>query len=134
MSATNASREHPEAKTDPATILVAEDEILIRAMVAQHLRSAGFRILEASNAREAIEILSSGEAVDVVFTDVRMEDRTDGLRLAQWVRENHPAVCIVFASGEKNLGDAFPGARIFCKPYDMDQVESYIRSVIPDCG
>jgi DNA-binding NtrC family response regulator len=126
------SSHEPEAKLREPTVLVAEDEVLIRAMVAQHLRCAGFRIIEASNAHEAIDILSSGESVDVLFTDVRMVDDKDGIRLAQWVDRNHPAIRIVFGTGETTLIDAVPGARLFSKPYDLQDVETHIRGLLSD--
>ena len=71
MSAQNKICEEPGTFFRPPVVLVAEDEILLRVMLAQHLRSAGFRVLEASNANEAVEILEAGEKVDVLFTDVR---------------------------------------------------------------
>ncbi|HEX4160169.1 MAG TPA: response regulator [Rhizomicrobium sp.] len=130
MSAIIQSCHEPKAELRAPTVLVAEDEILIRAMVAQHLRSAGFRIIEASNAHEAIDILTSGESVDVLFTDVRMVGEKDGIRLAQWVERNRPAIRIVFGSGETNLVDAVPGARLFSKPYDLEDVERYVRGLV----
>jgi DNA-binding NtrC family response regulator len=132
MSAMIQSSHEPELRQP--TVLIAEDEVLIRAMVAQHLRNAGFRIVEASNAHEAIEILSSGESVDVLFTDVRMVDDKDGIRLAQWVDRNHPAIRIVFGSGETNLVDVVPGARLFSKPYNLEDVEAHIRGLVADSG
>src|SRR5262245_62435762 len=56
----------------PLTILVVEDEVLVRLMIADELRQAGFVVLEAVNADEAMVVLSGPEAVDLLFTDVRM--------------------------------------------------------------
>lgn len=119
-----------EADRGAATILVAEDEVLIRAMLAHHLRSAGFRVAEAANADEAIEILDSGERVDVLFTDVCMPGRCNGVGLARWVRQHHPAIRIVFASGEKDLVHDIPDAKFFSKPYDFGDVENHIRNLL----
>src|ERR1700722_17688960 len=130
----NQSCAEAEIHLPAPTVLVAEDEVLIRALLAHHLRELGFRIIEASNAGEATEILKSGEHVDVLFTDVRMPGENDGIRLAQWVRQNHPAVRIVFGSGEKSLADIVPGARQFPEPYDFDEVEAHIRSLLRDSG
>jgi DNA-binding NtrC family response regulator len=130
MSVLSEPCSEPEADLRAPTVLIAEDEILIRALLAQHLRCAGFRILEASNAGEAIDILGSDEKVDVLFTDVRMPDESDGVRLAQWVRKHHPAVRIVFGSGENNIAHTIPGARLFSKPYDLDEVEDHIRRLV----
>jgi len=132
VSAMKQSCREPEADLRAPVVLVAEDEILIRITLTQHLRNAGFRIIEASGASEAIGILSSGERVDVLFTDVRMPGDSDGIRLAQWVKQNHPGVRIVFASGEKNIGEIVHGTRLFPKPYDLEEVESYIRELVAD--
>lgn len=99
-------------------------------MVAHHLRSAGFRIAEAANAEEAIEILDSGERVDVLFTDVCMPGRCNGVGLARWVRQHHPAIRIVFASGENNFAHDILGAKFFSKPYDFDEVEIHLRELL----
>jgi DNA-binding NtrC family response regulator len=134
MSVMSLASVEPETEFPETSVLVAEDEVLIRAVLAQHLRGAGFRILEASNAREAMDILNSGEKVGVLFTDVRMLDEKDGIRLAQWVRQNYPSVRIVFGSGERNLDNIVPGAKLFSKPYDFDQVENFIRGLLADSG
>jgi DNA-binding NtrC family response regulator len=105
--------------------------IRTRASLAQRLRDAGFRVLEASNAGEAIEILHSGDNVDAPFTDVRMSHDNEGIRLAQWIGHNHPAVRVVFGSGERNLGGIVPGARPFSKPCDFDE-GTYIRGLLAD--
>lgn len=54
------------------TVLVVEDDILVRLTIADHLRGAGYIVFEAPNAAEAAAVFASGERVDVVFTDVQM--------------------------------------------------------------
>ncbi len=71
----------PEPYADRVTVLVAEDEILIRMDVAEALREAGFRVLETSSADEAIQLLEQGHAVDVIFSDINMPGKIDGLDL-----------------------------------------------------
>lgn len=130
MSATTRPCHEPDADYRSPTILVVEDEILIRVMLAHHLRNAGFRIIEAGNAGEAAKILDSGEIVDVLFTDVRMPGEHDGIWLAQWARENYPAIGIAFGSAEKNLARVIVGARFFAKPYDFAEVEAHVRDLL----
>jgi len=132
MSAMNKTCHAPKADLRAPVVLVAEDEILIRITLTQHLRNAGFRIIEASNAQEAMDIFDSGENVDVLFTDIRMPGDRDGIRLAHWVKQNHPDVRIVFASGERDIGDIVQGTRLFSKPYDLEEVVDYIRSLLMD--
>ena len=115
-------------------VLVVEDEILIRFMVTDYLRSAGYIVVEAANAAEALEVLTSGERVDIMFTDVQMPGTMDGLMLVRWVYENRPGVKVLVTSG-KGDGAALSsgliaGEAFFSKPYSLDVVASRIRSLV----
>jgi Response regulator receiver domain len=82
-----ASSEHaPQASeaTRRRVILVVEDELLVRLTIPDYLRDAGYAVVEAANATEALEIFASGEPVDAVFTDVEMPDAMNGLMLKCW--------------------------------------------------
>jgi CheY-like chemotaxis protein len=80
------------------TILVVEDEVLIRMPIAQYLRDCGYKVIEAANADEAITVLSHKETVvDVVFTDIDMPGALDGFGLAKWVREHRHGVDVILA-------------------------------------
>jgi CheY-like chemotaxis protein len=73
------------------TILVVEDEFLIRAMLSDYLQECGFKVLEASSGDEAVAIIENVDVViDLVLTDIRMPGAMDGFGLAQWVRTNRP--------------------------------------------
>lgn len=88
------------AVTQPfGTVLVVEDEVLIRMDVADYLRDNGFQVVEAANAAEAVAVLSSTTTVDLVFTDVQMPGAMDGLGLARWIRQHRPGLPIVVTSG-----------------------------------
>ena len=80
-------------------ILVVEDEVLIRLDLAQQLHSAGFTVLEASTAHEAIMMFQTTEGVALVVTDVRMPGEIDGLGLASWVRLERPGTKVIVLSG-----------------------------------
>ncbi len=124
----------PEAETCPAarTVLVVEDEVLIRDLIARHLRGSGYQVIEASDAREAMEVLASGETIDLLFTDVVMPGVMNGIMLARWVQQNRPGIRIVLASGRSDLAKSLPGERLFPKPYDPAEVEAYIRKLLDD--
>lgn len=82
----------------PHVILVVDDEILIRLVIAEYLRDCGFRVFEAADGLEAIKVLQSAEwPVDLVFSDVQMPN-LDGFGLARWIRENRPEVRVLLAS------------------------------------
>jgi DNA-binding response OmpR family regulator len=104
-------------------ILVVEDETLISLMVEDALEDAGFSVLTAPNADDALVILER-DTVDVVFTDIDMPGSMDGLTLAANVRTRWPPVHIIIASGKRRpTPDELPSdAFFFPKPYCMDHV------------
>ncbi len=93
-----APRHGAEADYKP-TILVVEDEPLIRLAAADFLRDAGYRVLEASDAPEAQVILGSGEPIELMFSDINMPGQMDGVELAAWLLQKHPDVKVVLTSG-----------------------------------
>src|SRR4029077_7874236 len=92
-------------QSERSTILVVEDEILVRLMIAGYLREFGVKVVDAGNAAEATRILRSGEAVEVVFSDIRMPGKMDGIALAKWIARNKPDVGVVLTSGHARPAD-----------------------------
>jgi CheY-like chemotaxis protein len=124
-----------ESKDRTPTILVVEDEFLIRAMLSDCLQGCGFKVLEGSTADEALEIIEKlAIPIDVVLTDVRMPGSMDGFGLARWIRTNRPATHVILTSGEAKKADAAKElcghAALFEKPYDLEAVVTKIRSTI----
>lgn len=99
-------------------VLVVEDDILIRMDTADMITSAGYEVVEAGNADDAIDILQSRTVIDVVFTDVQMPGSMDGLRLATAVRDRWPPIKIITASGQIRINDGglAKGSRFLRKP------------------
>jgi DNA-binding response OmpR family regulator len=128
-----ASNENHQKRV-PAVLLV-EDEIMIRMTLAEFLRDCGFKVYEAGDAAEAIEILEAGNRrIDLVFSDVRMPGPMDGFGLARWVREHRKGMPVMLTSGDRRKAEA---AKVLCesepyfeKPYDLDAVVAEIRRVI----
>ncbi len=121
-----------EASERPLVVVIAEDEVLLRTIAVDVLEEAGFRTFEAENARAALDICKScPEAIDVLFTDIRMPGPMDGLELAHRVRERWPWIVIIIASGNIFVGrDQLPeGARFLPKPYDMHRILDIIRQM-----
>jgi CheY-like chemotaxis protein len=113
-------------------ILVVEDDILVRVTVADYLRDAGYKVIEAANAAEALQIFASGEPVDVIFTDIQMPGAMDGLMLARWVRDHHPETEVLVTSGKGGDGvssELIAGDAFFPKPYRLDAVAARIRAL-----
>jgi len=101
-------------------ILVVEDEVLIRMMAVAVAEDAGFEVLSAASAKEAIGILESRSDVRLVFTDINMPGSMDGLRLAHAVRDRWPPVELLVTSalGEVTAKDLPVRGRFLAKPYD----------------
>lgn len=122
----------PTAATE--TILIAEDEVLIRLALAEYLRECGYRVLEASNADEAIAVLQAEQAVELVFSDVQMPGSTDGFGLARWVRANRPTIKVILTSGVARscavAGELCEDGPIEAKPYHPSRLLERIRRTL----
>lgn len=80
-------------------ILVVEDEILIRMVIVEILREAGYQVIEAVNGDEGISILLSGQEVDLLITDIRIPGKVDGLTLAVESKRLNSTRPVIVASG-----------------------------------
>ena len=116
------------------TVLVVEDETMVRMPIAEYLRDCGYHVLEAEDASEAIAIMASEEPVNVVFSDIRMPGKMDGLGLADWFRSHYPGVPVLLTSGYsggRNLGPSrVSGGRFIEKPYSQNQVATRIAALL----
>ena len=112
-------------------VLVVEDETFIRMDVAEMLREAGFDVLEAANADEALQMLERHSDIRLVFTDIDLPGSMNGLKLAAAVRDRWPPVKIIATSGHFKIRDGdLPGdARFIPKPYQPAQIIGAIREL-----
>jgi two-component system, response regulator PdtaR len=112
-------------------VLIVEDEFLIRMDAVDMVRAAGFDVLEAENADDAILILESRLDITVVFTDVQMPGSMDGLKLAAAIRGRWPPIKIVATSGMARVSkDDLPsGSRFLPKPYSARQIVTTLREL-----
>jgi DNA-binding response OmpR family regulator len=114
------------------TVLVCEDESLIRHNISEHLRDSGFRVLEARDAAQAQSLFLSGETIDVLSTDVVMPGEMDGIGLAAWVRERYPTVrIIVVTAGHKNQHVAQRFDDFMLKPCMVEDIVERVRRLTP---
>jgi two-component system, response regulator PdtaR len=118
------------AETGRPVVLIVEDEFLIRMDSVDAIRSAGFDVLEAEDADQAILILENRPDITIVFTDVQMPGSMDGLKLAAAVRGRWPPIKIVATSGFKISEDDLPsGSRFLPKPYNAHQIIGTLREL-----
>ena len=113
-----------------STVLLVEDEPLIRLFVAELLEDAGFKVVEAANATEALVLLESGLEVNVLLTDVDMPNGCNGFELAHKVHESWPGAEILIMSGRQwpAEGDLPQGAAFLAKPCPNEVIVSHVHS------
>ena len=115
-------------------VLLVEDEILIRRLANDVLEAAGFDVVEAADAAEALAILRGRRDVGVLFTDVNMPGEIDGLRLAELVHQQWPAIKLVATSG-RALAHIMPDdGRFIAKPYNLGAMTALIEEVSDDAA
>jgi CheY-like chemotaxis protein len=119
------------SRTERPVVLVVEDEFLIRMDAAEMITEAGYDVVEAANADDAIVILETRRDIRVVFTDVRMPGSMDGLKLAHAVRHRWPPVHIVATSAyHANLKDELPAGSVFLpKPYTEREIVGTLHAL-----
>jgi CheY-like chemotaxis protein len=113
------------AKESRANVLLVEDEPLICDLAAEALAEQGFEVAAVGTANEALQYLSSGGAVDLLFTDVNLPGGMDGDVLARRVRELRPDLPIVYTSGRRSKIETMEpveGSMFLPKPYDPYKV------------
>jgi CheY-like chemotaxis protein len=112
-------------------VLIVEDEFLLRMHAADMIAAAGFEVVEAGNADQAIEILEARRDIGVVFTDIQMPGSMDGLKLARAVRGRWPPIKIVATSGRVHVAqtDLPEGGRFLPKPYGPKEIAGVLREL-----
>lgn len=114
------------------SILIVEDEALIRFDLIDFFEDAGFRVFEAADADEAIEILERERTIRVLLTDIQMPGSLDGLNLAHYVRDRFPPTALIVTSGALSPRQAdMPIDSFFVpKPMNIRNVLAQIERLI----
>ncbi|WP_332767690.1 response regulator [Phenylobacterium sp.] len=114
----------------PLSVLVVEDEDLVREIVMQELQDAGFRVFEAADGDAAIAILAGQDAIDLLFTDIRLPGSLDGWGVAEQARRLRENLPVIYASGFSTQGlRLVPGSRFVKKPYAPSAIIDIIREL-----
>ncbi|PWC83905.1 hypothetical protein AEJ54_30225, partial [Azospirillum sp. Sp 7] len=121
-----------QAPPRPATILLVEDEALVRMATATVLEQSGFRIMEASSGPDALDVFARDPEVDLVLTDYAMPGMT-GLELVRELRARRPGLPVLMVTGyaEIQRASALDGLPILQKPYQANELVARIRAALP---
>jgi CheY-like chemotaxis protein len=121
----------PDTSRPPPSILIVEDEAFVRLLGAGMLAHAGFRVIEATDSDEALELLEAESDVQLLFTDVNLPGIVDGMALARRVHDRWPRIGIIMVSGQATPqpGELPPGCIFHRKPYDEASVIRHAREL-----
>ena len=114
------------AEAAQRVVLVVEDEVVLRMAVSAHLRDAGFVVIEAVDAEEAVELLRANHKIQLVFSDITMPGTMDGDLLAEWISERYPEIRILLTSGITQRGQQ----PFIAKPYSFIELERRIEKML----
>jgi PAS domain S-box-containing protein len=117
------------------TILVVEDDRLVRDHARTQLRSLGYTTLEAANAAEALTVLDASQHIDLLFTDIIMPGAMNGRQLACEIKKRRPSIKVLYTSGytENTLihhGRLDTGVLLLAKPYRKSEMARMIRKAL----
>jgi CheY-like chemotaxis protein len=102
-------------------VLVVEDEVLVRDMIVHELTLFGFEVLEAGSAEEGLQQLGQANAIDLLFTDIRLPGM-NGWKLAEEIRKRLADVPVIYASGYAERMAPLPRSIFLQKPYLPAQI------------
>ena len=115
------------------TVLMVEDEAVVRMVVADVLRDLGYRVLETPDGFAALDVVRSDERVDLLLTDMGLPGM-DGRRLAEAARRLRPDLRVLFVTGEAydaaGEGPLPPGTQVVGKPVALDVLAAKVRAML----
>lgn len=118
--------------TEASTILLVEDETLVRMHGMDILEDAGFEVIEAGDADEALGILAQHDRVHLLFSDIAMPGSMDGLDLARVVHERWPHIRLLLTSSHHRLeaSDVPAGGKFTAKPWAAEALIEKIHRLL----
>ncbi|WP_375452175.1 ATP-binding protein [uncultured Devosia sp.] len=117
------------------TIMLVDDEPLVRMVAAEHLADLGYRVIEAADASEALRMLDAQTSISLLITDVGLPGGMNGRQLADIVREKRPNLEVLFITGYAenavlNHGHLAHGMHMMNKPFQLDAFARKVRNLL----
>lgn len=115
----------------PITVLLVEDEALIRISTADLLQDSGMSVVEAGSADEALAAMGD-HPVDILVTDVNLPEMS-GPQLILKIRETLPHLPVIFATGDNNVPgmEELEHSAVIVKPYEYEILVTHIHAMVP---
>jgi CheY-like chemotaxis protein len=133
------SSEHPVAEQVDRgfgeTVLVVDDDPIVRMLIAEVLSENHYRILEASDGASALEVLEGGQPIDLMITDVGLPGTMNGRQIADAARVRRQTLKVLFITGyAENAvvgnGRLEPGMELLAKPFAMSTLANKVREML----
>lgn len=122
--------ESPAMSATPPTILVVEDDAIVRMLIVDVLEELEYKVLEADGSEQALEVLQDQtQQINLMMTDVGLPGM-DGRELAIKARELRPALEVLFASGYAESIDVPKDMHMIGKPFSIDQLRDKVKQII----
>ncbi len=115
-----------------STILIVEDDAMLRADTVMTLEDAGLSVIDRADADEALGfLLENGTDVAAVFTDINMPGHSDGVHLAEMITRHWPHIAVVVTSGATRPSRDLPARVHFIpKPWAPDQIVAAMQGLL----
>jgi PAS domain S-box-containing protein len=119
------------------TVLLVDDEPLVRMIAAEALEELGYTVIEAADGASALKILSSAQPIDLLVTDVGLPGGTNGRQVADAARVTRPDLKVLFITGYAenavlNHGHLSPGMQVLTKPFQIDSLARRVKELIEE--
>jgi len=133
MTPADAPRDTSDAE-HPSTLLVVDDDILVRMAISENLRDAGFKVIEAANGHEALGVMLSDIEVDLLLTDLRMPGAMDGFGLGMAARGQRPDLRVLVMSSflPETTGARLSPFEFIEKPFKPDTLIQRVRTLLEE--
>lgn len=122
--------ESPAMSATQSTILVVEDDAIVRMLIVDVLEELEYRVVEADGGEQALEVLQDQtRQINLMMTDVGLPGM-DGRELAKEARKLRPALKVLFASGYAESIDVPEDMHMIGKPFSIDQLRDKVKKII----
>jgi DNA-binding NtrC family response regulator len=116
----------------PHTVLVVEDDEILRMLIADALAVLDAQVIECACADEALSVLERSEPINLVLTDIRMPGPMDGVQLANMIYQRWPQLPVILTSGNLNMVEGLLPAQatFIAKPWSLDVLHETVRDFL----